>query len=362
MRKIKDKVSHLRLQRRRTRRNERQRRRRKKRIKHIRRLLHKKSKADQKSFLKTLHEYGENRVRAPKIFSLLSNTEETVRFLQRINSFWQKRKNVFIVLREVETIDHSATTTLLALVSRFHAIGAKVSGDFPANTVANKIIRQSQFFEQIQKISPSSKDYTLKRDNQIIGEAGTQTIDRETALSIREDVSQTITSSANYAFTTLHPMFMELMQNTYEHASEDAGTVHWWLSMNHDKDKKTVSFHFIDYGRGIVDSVLKKENNRITAAFKTLAITLFNANQSSDIISRLLKNEHKKQTYYRGKGIPSLKEALDKKRIKCLSIITNKAFVDVAGNIARDLQTDFTGTYITWVLNNECEKKIWNKK
>ncbi len=292
------------------------------------------------------------------------NTEETVRFLQRINALWQKRECVFVALKDVEIIDHSATTVLLSLIHRFRVANIKFNGDFPANQTANTIIQESQFFERLNMVRPSSKDYTIKRNNQIIGEAGTQTIDPNTSLAICDDVSQTITGSSKYVFPTLHPMFMELMQNTYEHAGEHKGTVHWWLSTNHDKDNKTVSFHYIDYGCGIIDSVLNKENNRIAKKFKRLAFSLFQKDQFSNIILRLLNNEHREsQTeYYRGKGIPSLKKSLDNKRLKCLNVVTNRAVVDAGNGVARDLSEDFTGTYISWMLDKDCEKKIWAKQ
>lgn len=363
MRKIKNKEVYVRLQRRKARRNAKKRSRGRKKQKQIRRILQGKDKRTRKNWLRMFREFGDNRIRAPKVFSLLNNTEDTVRFLQRINSLWERRQPVFVVLKEVEQIDHSATTVLLSLIHRFQVANIKFNGDFPQDREANKILHESQFFERLESDHPSSRDYTVKRDNQIIGEAGTQTIDPKTSLEIREDVSQTITDTSDYVFPTLHPIFIEVMQNTYEHASEDEGTVHWWLSINHDKKNHSVTFHFIDFGRGIIDSVLNKENNRITKAFKQFAWSLFNANKFTDIITRLLNNEHKesKIDYFRGKGIPSLKKALDNNRVKCLSIITNRAVVDVAQDKVSVLQTDFTGTYITWVLSNECEKKLWNK-
>lgn len=364
MKKIKDKEKYVRLQKKKERRNEKRRLKGKRKKKRIGQILQGKNKRERKNWLRMFREYGDNRIRAPRVLSLLDNTEETVRFLQRINSSWEKRKPVFVVLKEVEQIDHSATTVLLSLIHRFQVANIKFNGDFPKNQGANKILHESQFFERLESDHPSSRDYTMKRDNQIIGEAGTQTIDSNTALEIREDVSQTITGTPNYRFPALNPIFIELMQNTHEHAGEAEGTVHWWLSINHDKDNHSVTFHFIDFGRGIIDSVLNKDNHRITKVFKTYAWTLFKSNEFPEIIIRLLNNEHKEQKddYYRGKGIPSLKKALDNDKTKCLSIITNKAVVNVAQNTTSVLQTDFTGTYITWVLNNECEKILWTKK
>ncbi len=364
MKRIRNKDLYVRLQRSKARHNNKRRQKCKFRKKLLKRLLQGKDKTTKENLIQILKDYGNNRIRAPKVLSLLNNTEETVRFLQRINTSWKQRKPVFVVLKEVEEIDHSATTVLLSLIHRFEVANIKFNGDFPKNREANKILHESQFFERLQSKHPSSKDYTVKRDNQIIGEAGTQTIDPKTALEIREDVSQTITGTPDYVFPTLHPSFIEVMQNTYEHASENEGSVHWWLSINHNKADHSVTFHFIDFGRGIVDSVLNKENYRITKTFKKIAWSFFNSNKYPEIIMGLLNNEHKesRDNYYRGKGIPSLKKALDNNRIKCLSIITNKAVVNVDQSKTSVLQTDFTGTYITWVLNNDCEKKIWIKK
>jgi len=181
MKKIRDKEKYVRLQRKKERRSIKRRLKGRRKRKKIRRTLQGKNKQAQKNWLRMFREYGNNRIRAPKTFSLLNNTEETVRFLQRINSLWERRRPVFVVLKDVEEIDHSATTVLLSLIHRFRVANIKFNGDFPQNNNANKILRESQFFERLETDYPSSKDYTVTRDNQIIGEAGTQTIDSNTA-------------------------------------------------------------------------------------------------------------------------------------------------------------------------------------
>ena len=72
------------------------------RKKHIRRLLQGKPLSLHND-IKTRVRY--NDVRAPEDFSFLTNTEETIDFLNRIESYFNKRKQVFVVLKNVKNID-----------------------------------------------------------------------------------------------------------------------------------------------------------------------------------------------------------------------------------------------------------------
>ena len=56
-------------------------------------------------------------------------------------------------------------------------------------------------------------------------------------------------------------MYLELMQNTNNHASLKVfGEKHWWLSVNYDKDNNKVKFSFVDFGMGIFKSLENKNS------------------------------------------------------------------------------------------------------
>ena len=116
------------------------------RKKHIRRLLQGKPLSLHND-IKTRVRY--NDVRAPEDFSFLTNTEETIDFLNRIESYFNKRKQVFVVLKNVKNIDHSAITVLLSLMYKFRVAKIKFNGDFPDDLKVKETIVDSQFFRKL---------------------------------------------------------------------------------------------------------------------------------------------------------------------------------------------------------------------
>ena len=83
MKKIKDKEFYIKIQRKREKHNLKRKLKGKKKQKQIRQLLQNKDENTRKNLVKIIGEYGDNRVKAPKNFSLLKNTEETIKLLQR---------------------------------------------------------------------------------------------------------------------------------------------------------------------------------------------------------------------------------------------------------------------------------------
>lgn len=305
-----------------------------------------------------------NNVRAPRNFSLLSNIEESIYFLNKIEGFFNKSKRVFVVLKHVEFIDHSAITVLLSLMYKFKVSKIEFNGDFPDDEkVKNKLVN-SHFFEKLMKPLASSQNYSLNNENQIFARANKFVLP-EIGLPIMEQVSETIFGEKR-VYKGLQRTLLELMQNTNNHASNKEGEVHWWLSVNHDKNNNLVDFYFVDYGQGILKSLENKTSKRIWDGFWSSFKDMVDSNREPDIIKALLAGEHRNpknrsDPYFRGKGLPGIRQVLEREEISNLHIITNNVFVETMHNKFERLNRNFNGTFYHWQLNKNNKNTLWNQ-
>lgn len=333
---------------------------RQRRKKHLRRLLNGKPRSERQNILSRTKL---NDVKAPEHFSLLHNTEESIGFLSRIESFYLSRKGVFVVLKNVKTIDHSAITVLLSLMYKFKLARIDFNGNFPDQEEVKKKLIDSQFFEKLMKPLSSQEDYVLNKENQIFARANKFVVP-EMGLKITEEASETIWGEKRVC-KGLQRTLIELMQNTNNHASDEEGEVHWWLSVNHDKAAHLVDFYFVDYGQGILGSLGHKSNSKIWNAFWVSFSKMIESGSEPQVIESLLNGEHRnpeqrKHPYYRGKGLPSIRDALDRKQISNLHIISNNTFADVGNKNFSRLGKDFNGTFIHWQLGQTNISEVWN--
>ena len=333
------------------------------RKKHLRRLLQGKPRIHHKDIIARIKYKN---VKAPENFSLLTNTEETIDFLNRIEAYFNNRREVFVVLKNVKYIDPSAITVLLSLMYKFKVARINFNGDFPEDVDVRNTIEESQFFQKL--LSPISQnmgnDYTMTKNNQIFARANTMVIS-EMGEKIMEEATKTIWGERRIC-KGLQKTLIELMHNTNNHASKSENNQeHWWLSVNHDKENKKVDFYFVDYGQGILRSLERKSNPNIWNNFWDNFKKLVDLGSEEKVIECLLKGEHwspeqRIQPYYRGKGLPSIRESIDRKQISNLQIISNNTRSDVDLKSFVRLSKNFNGTFIHWRLEKNNENKVWN--
>jgi len=273
---------------------------------------------------------------------------------------------VFVVLKNVKNIDHSAITVLLSLMYKFRVAKIKFNGDFPDDLKVKETIVDSQFFRKL--LSPMSSDmgndYTMTKNNQIFARANTIVVS-EMGEKIMEESTKTIWGERRIC-KGLQKTLIELMHNTNNHASRsEDNQEHWWLSVNHDKENKKVDFYFVDYGQGILRSLERKSNPKIWNNFWDNFKKMIDLGSEQKVIECLLNGEHwspeqRIQPYYRGKGLPSIKDSLSRGQISDLQIITNNTRSEVDSNNFIHLSKNFNGTFIHWKLEKNNENKIWN--
>ena len=195
---------------------------------------------------------GYTEVKAPKVFSLIRNTVETIGFIDSLEVNILDRKSTLVRLTSVNEIDNGAVVVLLSVMNRFQKDVIPFNGDFPRNPFVKRKIVQSGFIRRL---------YTKKEDQKIEGPKDTifttwrNHVDSPVAGAIILLATNTVYGEPRVV-PGIYRVLIELMHNTHNHAGGlSQGSANWYLSIDHDYKRKRVSFSFIDYGVGIFKSL-----------------------------------------------------------------------------------------------------------
>jgi hypothetical protein len=289
-------------------------------------------------------------IKAPVYFSLTQNTEETLEFIGKMEECFKNKKKVFVDMSHVEFIANGAIVVMLSILVHFKANKIDFNGNFPKSSKARTNLKNSGFFKYINKDFLDQEIYSF--ENEICTHANKKA-NSELSDKIIKKASQYIWGEERRC-TGVQRVFLELMQNTNNHASiSKQGDKHWWATVNHSDEKK-VCFSFIDFGVGIFESLAnKKEDNKFFDAINKVK-NVFNFTSNAELLKLLLQGEvHRTVTgkYYRGKGLPGIFEACKTNKISNLIIISNDALADFSNDKFISLKNKLSGTYVSWELN-----------
>lgn len=290
-------------------------------------------------------------IKAPKLFSLLENTEELLSFIHKIDACFNNKKKVFIRMKHTTVISYDAIVVLLSKLIQFKASKIDFNGDFPIDKKADNVLRGSGFFEYLYKNIDDQDAYTLDKKiythaNKNVNSALTSKIIEEVTLKLWKEKRRC---------TGLQRVFIELMQNTNNHASKHIkGEKFWWSSIVHNKIEEKICFSFIDYGIGIIDSLKNKESGKFAKIINSIK-SILKPDNNADILKLLLEGKiHeliKQQAYNRGKGLPGIHKACKSNDISNLIVITNNVYANVANDEYKEMDNSLSGTFIYWELN-----------
>lgn len=298
---------------------------------------------------------GYKKVKAPEDFSFKGNPERVIGFLNKVKECFEKKQKIFVVLEAVKKIDFDAIVVLFSVMIRFKSQNIQFNGDFPKEKTARAILTKSGFFKNLFKHFRDEDRYTVKTENDhTIHTHAFKNVDSELGAKIIEQASKTIWGEERRCQGAQRTL-LELMQNTNNHASfEKEGDKHWWLSVNHDKKNKKVSFSFVDYGVGVFNSLSnKQEGNKFFKAIEKM-VEKFNYGNNAELLKLILNGDlHRTVTgeYYRGKGLPGIREAMRRNQISNLVVVTNNVYANIANEEYKLLNSNFTGTFLNWELN-----------
>lgn len=293
---------------------------------------------------------GYKRIVAPKNFSLINNTDETLRFISKLEKCLKQKKKVFVVLKDVRELAHGELVVLLSIMFKFKSEGIDFNGDFPANKHARLLLTKSGFFENLYSDISPSDEYLIDKP---IKTHAKKKVDSGMSDALISEASTYLWGEQRRC-PGVQRVYLELMQNTNNHASLDAqGVHHWWTTMNIVRAERKVCFSFMDYGIGIIESLSNKKEGKFMGVIDKVKRS-FSASNDMEILKLLLDGKvHQTANliYYRGKGLPGIYNAFLNKKISNLIVLSNKAYIDCEHNICRELDQGLSGTYVYWELN-----------
>lgn len=289
-------------------------------------------------------------IEAPQCLSMIENPEGTLEFISSLERSLKKREKVFVVLKHVDKIASGAIIVLLSIMIKFKNQNVDFNGDHPKNNNARMALLNSGFFEHLYE---KRGDYITIRGHKGIFTHANKTVDPELSDSLISMVSKMIWGESKRC-PGVQRTYLELMQNTNNHASLNGPNEHhWYTTVTYNKEKNKANFSFIDYGVGIIESINKNEKGKFWNSLSKI-FNILNPQNNGDFLRLLLDGSiHKTATghSYRGKGLPGVYRAFLDNKISNLVIITNNAMADCQKKEFKTLSNKFVGTYIYWELN-----------
>lgn len=316
-----------------------------------------------KAFMEEEHYFWDyDKIKAPPHFSLISNTEEVLGFIGKLQRDFTSHKKVFVRLYNVKKITDDAILLLLSNVLEFRNAKIGFNGNRPKDEKVNKSLDDSGFFRILygdnvnEGYDKDSGTFTIQGTKRMFTHA-TKSVDSELSESLIEKSAEFLWGEKRRC-RGVQRIFLELMQNTNNHASRKPGEKYWWVSVSKLENPKRICFSFIDYGMGIFRSLETKGTDSKFAGWVNKIKNICNPQNHNEVLREMMNgNFHQTVTgkSYRGKGIPGIYNELGKKSITQLMIISNDAFADAKANDYHKLLNPLKGTYVYWEINEQCK-------
>lgn len=306
--------------------------------------------------------WGYKKESAPKNFSLIQNPEETIAFIKRLFSHYRKGDKVYVHLRPVTTLTNDAIAVLIAVMTLFRSAKLNFNGDYPRNEEVAAALWRSGFFSNLYNKIPDRDRYRFVGKENNLHTHADKNVDPELSDKIIEKASTTVWGEQRRCLG-LQRVFMELMQNTNNHASlGHEGEKHWWVSVDQNEEKRLVSFAFIDFGVGIFNSLENKPEGSKFFGWVDKMRKIFSFSNNAELLRLILQGAlHKTVTgkYYRGNGLPGIKNSFDNGSVSRLHIISNDVFADIENDKFIVLKNGLLGTLFYWELNEKNHNLPW---
>lgn len=275
---------------------------------------------------------------APKHFSVLDNYEESMEFLNKVDSYsWHGRKG-YVDLSSVEQITPDAVLYLLSCIDRVQESTdpQKIKGNAPDNDYCKKVFLKSGFFKYV------NSNYKHKEDLDVLSIRSNELISAADAGAVLSYVRTKFKIERNSMTRATFATIMEAMNNVREHAYEGMHHKKWWLMALHDESCERIHFSILDNGRGIPQTVRKKIPDYFTG-------------NDGELIKSSFSGQNRSETRlpYRGKGLPKIKALLDKGLITNMRVISRFGEYKADHNSCSNMAKEFRGTLLSWDFSKE---------
>jgi hypothetical protein len=287
--------------------------------------------------------------KAPEIFNVEKNPEETINFFNSIIEKRRERKfnsTFFIDVSNVKEVSCDAVMYIIALLhdtKHYSYLRYKFSGNFPVDIEARKYFIESGFLSYVQSVEKNIKPQS-KKIQIIQGQKSESPIAKKICIFI-----QKICCLSRVDTIPLYNVLVELMGNTSQHAyvdksQHDSRANSWYLYA--EETNVSIKFVFLDTGVGIPSTVNKKWSEKIPFM-----------NKDSEFIKSALNGEFRTQTRenHRGKGLPQIVECCQSGLLKNVLVLSGKGLCRIQNDsnssyITKDMSDRIFGTLFSWEI------------
>lgn len=284
-----------------------------------------------------------NKINLPKNFIFTDlYLRSTIATLNKFSSFWGDKLK--IDFSEVKKIGKGDLMVLMAQIEKnvFNK-GKKI-------TITGKMpqIVKNLFKEKAHHIIITKENFNkyevAEKTNQV-----NPVIISKNVVAL-EQVGIKKRSSDGFGFYERIEAFLsEIIGNAVEHGIKE-NNLNYWLC--HEKDKNSIKFTFVDMGVGIARSHKKA---RILLLYRLMG--KFGENKIIlDSLYKKLPSSTKKEG--RGRGLPEIREMIEKEWVSDFLLVTNKSAIRYINNKFKvSNNKNFKGTYYSWTISkNNFEK------
>jgi len=283
-------------------------------------------------------------IKAPENFSLIKNTEETIKYFNSAHDQLKKSNRILFDISEIKSLTTDAIAVQIAKIKdeKFN-LKKGIFGNAPNNPHLNQLFVQSGFYEYVNTRGPKPIN-----DKKIL-------IHKITNNRVEPDIAKDAcllglrhTFQNEEPYEPLYNIIIEIMQNTNNHAGKTRGIFDWWLHVYNHPNSTDTSYTFLDLGVGIFESLP-------VISFKHNVLGFLGFKSNLDLIPKLVAGEIKSRTSRpdRGKGIPQIFECTKDKAFRKFILISNDVYADFKNQEYKLIKTPFIGTLYHWVLTKK---------
>lgn len=297
----------------------------------------------------------------PKIFSIIKNPEETIKFLNIIIYEVEKiRKKALGKDKTVRTFSLNMENTseitgdalmyLLTIIKNTRGdkfVPINWLGNFPKDEKIKKFLQNSGYLKYMK----TAKENLLQTNDhiQIKNGQGYEYENEGKIIDIRQEIIDFTCEKLKKDKTQINflmTMLTEMITNIKDHAYDDNNLFkhNWYIFVENSNDK--ISYTFMDNGLGIPTTIKKSNFELLKSKFSLDKEYKYIEAGVSGIEKR-----SKTGLIERGNGLPSIYEQYTSNKINNLVIISNKAYY-IKEN-PKDLENNLNGTIFYWEINKE---------
>lgn len=295
------------------------------------------------------------KIRVPKCLSLIENYEEVLKFIQELRDAYRKRKKVFVLMNGMKSFSGDGLIILLSNVVLFKSAKIKFNGNYPREKSVKEHLLKTSFYDALYNYDYAKESQYDLTKNDFFTHANTSVDSELTSRLIAQNSS--FLWNEERRCTGVQRIFLELMQNTNNHASRKQGEKHWWLHVSRAENPKRLCFSFIDYGMGIFESLAKKDVKSKFYHWFEKMMPILNPDDHCSLLETILNGTfHSTVTNkpYRGKGLPGIYNTFVKHKISRLIIITNDVFAEASNGIFNSINHKLEGTFVYFEVDETC--------